>query len=111
MGTFIWRADDKYTGVNHNVKKFGANAYRELLRMKPSEYFQRQVYACWFFERATVPTAVERIALVRRGRLRPEVSFADASGPSAPRNALAGRRAAKLTTALLIPALSHCFRL
>jgi predicted TIM-barrel fold metal-dependent hydrolase len=40
----IWRADDKYTGANHNVKKFGANLYREVLRMKPSEYFRRNVF-------------------------------------------------------------------
>jgi predicted TIM-barrel fold metal-dependent hydrolase len=57
----IWRADDKYVGANHNVKKFGANLYRELLRMKPSEYFRRQV-----FIGASTPTPEE---IQRRERI------------------------------------------
>jgi predicted TIM-barrel fold metal-dependent hydrolase len=57
----IWRADDKYSGANHNVKKFGANLYREVLTMKPSEYYARNV-----FIGASTPTPEE---MNRRARI------------------------------------------
>ena len=34
---------------------------RPYFEMKPSEYFQRQVYGCWFFEERTVATVIDAI--------------------------------------------------
>lgn len=48
----LTRMDEKYLG-GHNTRKFG-NAYRETLRMKPSEYFERNC-----FVGASTPSAVE----------------------------------------------------
>jgi predicted TIM-barrel fold metal-dependent hydrolase len=38
---------------------------RPYFDMKPSEYFRRQVYATWFFERDTVPHVIEKIGADR----------------------------------------------
>ncbi len=45
---------------------------RPYFDMKPSEYFQRQVYSCWFFEDRTVPTVIEAVG---PGRLLFETDY------------------------------------
>lgn len=57
----IERADDKYLGTNHNVLKMGPNAFRDVLKMKPSEYFARNC-----FIGASTPTPSE---IARRERI------------------------------------------
>lgn len=53
----IERADDKYMGTNHNVLKMGDNAFRDVLTMKPSEYFERN---CWVGASTPTPSEVAR---------------------------------------------------
>ena len=53
----IERADDKYMGTNHNVLKMGENAFRDVLTMKPSEYFERN---CWVGASTPTPSEVAR---------------------------------------------------
>ena len=45
----------------------GSHVWRErpYFDMKPSEYFRRQVYATWFFERDTVPHVIDKIGADR----------------------------------------------
>ncbi len=50
-------------GTNHNVLKMGENAFRDVLTMKPSEYFERN---CWVGASTPTPSEVawrERIGL------------------------------------------------
>ena len=51
----IERADDKFMGTNHNVLKMGENAFRDVLTMKPSEYFERN---CWVGASTPTPSEV-----------------------------------------------------
>ena len=53
----IERADDKFMGTNHNVLKMGENAFRDVLTMKPSEYFERN---CWVGASTPTPSEVAR---------------------------------------------------
>jgi predicted TIM-barrel fold metal-dependent hydrolase len=53
----IERADDKYLGTNHNVLKMGEHAFRDVLTMKPSEYFARN---CWVGASTPTPSEVAR---------------------------------------------------
>jgi predicted TIM-barrel fold metal-dependent hydrolase len=38
---------------------------RPYFDMRPSEYFTRQVYGCWFFEDRTIPTVIDAIGVDR----------------------------------------------
>jgi predicted TIM-barrel fold metal-dependent hydrolase len=82
---------------------------RPYFDMKPSEYFARQVYGCWFFEDRTLPTTIEAIGPDRLlfetdyphpvclyGNVREQIDAALAGQPAAVRQQMLWDNAAKL---------------